>query len=68
MSYFFEIVIILVLIILNGIFAMAEFAMVSAKKPASSNGRTKGMHGQQQHLELKMNPRISSRPSRLALP
>jgi putative hemolysin len=32
MSYLVEIVIILVLIIINGIFAMAEFAMVSAKK------------------------------------
>ncbi len=32
MSYFFEIVIILVLIILNGIFSMAEFAIISVKK------------------------------------
>lgn len=32
MSYLFEIVIILVLIILNGIFALSEFALVSAKK------------------------------------
>jgi putative hemolysin len=32
MLYLFEIVIILVLIVLNGIFAMAEFALVSAKK------------------------------------
>ena len=32
MSYLFEIVIILVLILINGIFAMAEFAIVSAKK------------------------------------
>jgi putative hemolysin len=32
MSYLFEIVIILVLILLNGILAMAEFAVVSAKK------------------------------------
>ena len=32
MSYIFEIVIILVLIALNGIFAMSEFALVSAKK------------------------------------
>jgi putative hemolysin len=32
MSYFFEIVIILVLIVLNGFFAMSEFALVSAKK------------------------------------
>ncbi|MDP3565317.1 MAG: hemolysin family protein [Methanoregula sp.] len=32
MSYLVEIVIILVLIIINGIFAMAEFAMVSAKR------------------------------------
>jgi putative hemolysin len=32
MSYFFEIVIILVLIVLNGIFAISEFALASAKK------------------------------------
>jgi len=32
MSYSFEIVIVLVLIALNGIFAMSEFALVSAKK------------------------------------
>src|SRR5665648_90169 len=32
MSYIFEIFIILVLIALNGIFAMSEFALVSAKK------------------------------------
>ena len=32
MSYLFEIIIILVLIILNGIFAISEFALVSAKK------------------------------------
>ena len=32
MSYLFEIVIILVLIALNGLFALSEFAIVSAKK------------------------------------
>jgi len=32
MSYFLEIIIILILIVLNGIFAMAEFAIVSVKK------------------------------------
>ena len=32
MSFIFEIVFILVLILLNGILAMAEFAVVSAKK------------------------------------
>jgi putative hemolysin len=32
MSYFFEIIVVLVLIALNGIFAMSEFAIVSAKK------------------------------------
>lgn len=32
MSYLFEIVIILVLILLNGIFAVSEFAIISAKK------------------------------------
>lgn len=32
MSYFFEITVVLVLIALNGIFAMSEFALVSARK------------------------------------
>jgi putative hemolysin len=32
MSYFFEIIVVLVLIALNGIFAMSEFALVSARK------------------------------------
>ncbi|KKG13017.1 hemolysin family protein [Methanosarcina sp. 2.H.A.1B.4] len=32
MSYFFEIIIVLVLIVLNGIFSLSEFALVSAKK------------------------------------
>jgi putative hemolysin len=32
MSYFFEIIIVLVLIVINGIFALSEFAIVSAKK------------------------------------
>src|SRR5665647_1398820 len=32
MAYIFEIVIVLVLIALNGIFAMSEFALMSAKK------------------------------------
>ena len=32
MSYLFEIVVVLVLIALNGIFAMSEFALISAKK------------------------------------
>ena len=32
MSYLLEIVIILILIVINGIFAMAEFAIVSVKK------------------------------------
>lgn len=32
MPYFFEIIIILILIALNGIFAMSEFALISAKK------------------------------------
>ncbi len=32
MSYFFEIIIVLVLIVLNGVFALSEFALVSAKK------------------------------------
>ena len=32
MSYIVEIIIVLILIVLNGIFAMSEFAVVSAKK------------------------------------
>ena len=68
MSYLFEIVIILVLILINGIFAMAEFAIVSPKKHASSSGHRKETNGQRLHLNLQMNPPISSRQYRSALP
>ena len=33
MSYLFEIIVILVLIAINGYFALSEFAIISAKKP-----------------------------------
>jgi len=55
MSNLFEIVFILVLVLLNGIFAMAEFAIISAKKPSSS-GPMKEINVQRLHLNLPMSP------------
>lgn len=66
MSYFFEIVIILILIILNGILAMSEFAIVSAKKPACGKGQMTETNVLRVHLNSQMNPLRSSQQSRLA--
>ena len=56
MSYLFEIVIILVLIILNGIFAMAEFAIVSAKKTRLQQWADEGNSGAAAAVELAHEP------------
>ena len=56
MSYLFEIVIILVLIILNGILAMAEFAIVSAKKTRLRQWADEGNPGAAAALELAHEP------------
>ena len=69
MSFIFEIVFILVLILLNGILAMAEFAVVSAKKirlqQRAEGGDTKAAV---LHLNLPMNLPIFSRRYKSALP
>jgi putative hemolysin len=56
MSYFFEIAIILVLIILNGIFAMSEFAIVSAKKTRLRHRADEGDTRAAAALELVHEP------------
>ncbi len=48
MPWYVSILIIAVLFYFNGIFAMYEIAMVSAKKTASNNAKTKAMKGLQQ--------------------
>ena len=56
MSYLFEIVIILVLILINGIFAMAEFAIVSAKKTRLQQRAQEGDKRAEAALELAQEP------------
>lgn len=52
MSYTFEIVIIIVLIVVNGIFAMSEFALVSAKRTRLKQMAEEGDAGAVAALEL----------------
>jgi putative hemolysin len=56
MSYFFEIIIILILIILNGILAMSEFAIVSAKKARLRQRAEEGDTRAADALELANEP------------
>ena len=56
MSYFLEIVIILILIILNGILAMSEFAIVSAKKTRLQQRADEGDTQAADALELANEP------------
>ena len=56
MSYLFEIIIILVLILLNGILAMAEFAVVSAKKTRLQQRADSGDKRAAVALELANEP------------
>ncbi|MCX6697229.1 MAG: hemolysin family protein [Methanoregula sp.] len=56
MSYLFEIVIILILIVINGIFAMAEFAIVSAKKTRLQQRADEGDTRAAAALELVNEP------------
>ena len=56
MSYLLEIVIILVLIIINGIFAMAEFAMVSAKRTRLQQRADEGDARASAALEIANEP------------
>jgi len=62
MSYTFEIVTIIVLIILNGIFAMSEFALVSSKRPRLKQLAEEGNTGAAAALELstKITPFLST--------
>ena len=62
MSYTFEIVTIIVLIIVNGIFAMSEFALVSSKRPRLKQLAEEGNTGAAAALELstKITPFLST--------
>jgi putative hemolysin len=51
-----EILIILLLIMLNGVFAMAEFAVVSARKPRLQQWANAGNRGARLALELSAHP------------
>ena len=62
-----EIFIILGLILLNGIFAMAEIALISARKSRLTTDAKNGSKGAQTALNLLTNPTDFCRPYRLAL-
>ena len=51
-----EIVIIIALVLLNGIFAMSEMSLVSSRKFKLENARKKGNSGAKKALELSENP------------
>jgi putative hemolysin len=56
MDYFFEIAIVLVLIVLNGIFSMSEFALVSARKIRLRKRAENGDKGAAVALKLANEP------------
>jgi putative hemolysin len=56
MSYLIEIAIILILIVLNGIFALSEFAIVSAKRTRLQQRADEGDTGAATALELAAEP------------
>lgn len=51
-----EILIIILLVLLNGIFAMSEMSLVSSRKFKLENARKKGSSGAKKALELSENP------------
>lgn len=51
-----EIIIIIVLVILNGVFAMSEMALVSSRKYKLESGKEKGSIGAKKALELTESP------------
>jgi magnesium and cobalt exporter, CNNM family len=50
------ILVILLLIVINGVFVMAEMAVVSSRKPRLQQFANEGSHGAQTALDLAMNP------------
>src|SRR5215467_10129831 len=50
------IVVIVLLVLFNGIFVMAEMAVVSARKPRLQQFANEGNHGAQNALDLATNP------------
>lgn len=51
-----EIIVILILIVVNGIFSMSEIAIISAKKTSLSNDEKKGVKGAKTALDLANDP------------
>ena len=51
-----EIIIIIALILLNGLFSMSEIALVSARKSRLTEKAKEGNHGAQKALDLAENP------------
>lgn len=51
-----EIIIIIALVLLNGVFAMSEMSLVSSRKFKLENARKKGSSGARKALELSENP------------
>src|SRR5438876_3905844 len=55
-SYMIPILVILLLIVVNGIFVMAEMAVISSRKPRLQQFANEGSHGAQTALDLAINP------------
>ena len=64
----FELVVILLLILANGVFTMAEMALVSARKTRLQEWAEAGNTRARAALELAQNPGDFSRPSKSASP
>lgn len=62
-----EILIIIGLILLNGVFSMSEVAMISARKSRLSTDAKKGSKAAQKALDLSGNPDRFCLPYRLVL-
>ena len=62
-----EIAVLIGLILLNGVFAMAELAILTAKRVRLETAAEQGDDGAKQALKLADNPNRSYRPFRLAL-
>ena len=63
-----QLAILLVLILLNGFFALAEMAVISARKARLQHAAELGRSGAALALELKRDPAAFSRPCRSASP
>ncbi len=59
-----DVIIVFLLILLNGFFALSEIAIVSAKKNKLERERKQGKKGAGRALRLQLNPTISCHPYR----